>query len=62
VFKGFSGVAVEHLENGRTLLQAYSLFFVGTAVIGIPALLLCIRLATRKYGLANGAERPRDAT
>ena len=62
VFKGFSGVAVEHLENGRTLLQAYSLFFVGTAVIGIPALLLCIRLATRKYGPANGAEEPRGAT
>ena len=59
VFKGFSGVVVEHLENGRTLLQAYSLFFVGTAVIGIPALLLCIRLATRKYG--PGAEGPRDA-
>ena len=50
VFKGFSGVAVEHLETGRTLLQAYSLFFVGTALIGIPALLLCIRLAMRKHG------------
>ncbi|HEX7801135.1 MAG TPA: MFS transporter [Pseudoxanthomonas sp.] len=62
VFKGFSGVAVEHLENGRTLLEAYSLFFVGTAVIGIPALLLCIRLATRKYGPANGAEGSRGAT
>jgi PAT family beta-lactamase induction signal transducer AmpG len=60
VFKGFSGVAVEYLENGRTLLQAYSLFFVATAVIGIPALLLCIRLATRKYG--PGVEGPRGAT
>lgn len=62
VFKGFSGVAVEHLENGRTLLQAYSLFFVGTAIIGIPALLLCIRLATRKYGPADGGTGPRGAT
>lgn len=62
VFKGFSGVAVEHLESGRTLLQAYSLFFVGTALIGIPAFLLCIRLATRKYGPAGGGTGPRGAT
>ncbi|MET0755075.1 MAG: MFS transporter [Pseudoxanthomonas sp.] len=62
VFKGFSGLAVEHLEAGRTLLQAYSLFFVGTAVIGIPALLLCIRLATRKYGPASGDTGSREAT
>ncbi|RYD16364.1 MAG: MFS transporter [Lysobacteraceae bacterium] len=48
VFKGLSGVAVETLENGRTLLEAYSLFFVGTALIGIPAVLLCIVLATRR--------------
>jgi PAT family beta-lactamase induction signal transducer AmpG len=50
MLKGFSGVAVEHLETGRTLLEAYSLFFVGTALIGIPALLLCIRLTMRKHG------------
>ena len=62
VFKGFSGVAVEHLETGRTLLQAYSLFFVGTALIGIPAFLLCIRLATRKYGPAGGRTGPGGAT
>jgi PAT family beta-lactamase induction signal transducer AmpG len=62
VFKGFSGVAVEHLESGRTLLQAYSLFFVGTALIGIPAFLLCIRLATRKYGPADGGTGSRGAT
>lgn len=61
VFKGFSGVAVEHLESGRTLLQAYSLFFVGTALIGIPAFLLCIRLATRKYGPADSGTGPRGA-
>ncbi|SDR07658.1 MFS transporter [Pseudoxanthomonas sp. CF125] len=62
VFKGFSGVAVEHLETGRTLLQAYSLFFVGTAVIGIPALLLCIRLVTRKYGPEDGGTGSQRAT
>lgn len=50
MLKGFSGVAVEHLETGRTLLEAYSLFFVGTALVGIPALLLCIRLTMRKHG------------
>ena len=36
VLKGLSGVAVESLESGRTLLEAYSLFFVGTALVGIP--------------------------
>lgn len=54
MLKGFSGVAVEHLETGRTLLEAYSLFFVGTALIGIPALLLCIRLTMRNHGPTDG--------
>jgi len=48
VLKGLSGVAVEHLAIDRSLLEAYSLFFVGTAVLGIPALLLCIVLAIRR--------------
>lgn len=48
VLKGLSGVAVEHLEVGRSLLEAYSLFFAGTALIGLPALLLCLLLAFRK--------------
>ena len=47
VLKGFSGVTVESLEAGRTLLEAYALFFIGTALVGIPALLLCL-LLTRK--------------
>jgi len=50
VLKGFSGVAVETLESGRTLIEAYALFFIGTALIGIPALLLCFLLAKRKPG------------
>jgi PAT family beta-lactamase induction signal transducer AmpG len=54
MLKGFSGVVVEHLETGRTLLEAYSLFFVGTALIGIPALLLCIRLTMRDHGPSDG--------
>ena len=54
MLKGFSGVVVERLETGRTLLEAYSLFFVGTALIGIPALLLCIRLTMRNHGPVDG--------
>ncbi|KAB8314208.1 AmpG family muropeptide MFS transporter [Tolypothrix campylonemoides VB511288] len=47
--KGLSGVAIERLEaGGRTLLEAYSLFFLGTALLGIPALLLCLLLAARR--------------
>ncbi len=46
--KGLSGVAVEHLEVGRNLFDAYSLFFIGTALIGIPAFVLCLLLAVRK--------------
>lgn len=48
VLKGFSGVAVEQLDVGRSLLEAYSLFFVGTALVGIPALVLCVALVRRK--------------
>jgi PAT family beta-lactamase induction signal transducer AmpG len=47
VLKGLSGWAVEQLEVGRSLLEAYSLFFTATAVVGIPALLLCLALARR---------------
>jgi len=57
VFKGLSGVAVETLEGGRTLLEAYSLFFVGTALVGIPAVLLCIVLATRRTKTIVAAPR-----
>ncbi|MFC3814362.1 AmpG family muropeptide MFS transporter [Lysobacter sp. GCM10012299] len=55
LLKGLSGVAVEHFEVGRSLLDAYSLFFVGTALIGVPALLLCLILAMRRPGAAPGA-------
>jgi MFS transporter, PAT family, beta-lactamase induction signal transducer AmpG len=43
--KGFSGVMVEQLASGRTLLQGYALFFIGAGLLGIPALILCIVLA-----------------
>lgn len=58
VLKGFSGVAVEKLEVGRTLLDAYALFFVGTALAGIPALLLCIWLVRHARAVAKSAAQP----
>lgn len=47
VLKGLSGVAVEQLAVGRTLIDGYALFFLCTALAGIPALLLCLVLARR---------------
>lgn len=44
LLKGFSGLAVQSLSEGRSLMEAYALFFVGTALIGIPALVLCLLL------------------
>lgn len=43
--KGFSGVMVESLASGRTLLEGYALFFISAAILGIPAMILCILLA-----------------
>ena len=43
--KGFSGMTVQHLAQGRTLLEGYALFFVATALLAIPVLLLCLALA-----------------
>lgn len=47
VLKGFSGVAVESLQAATTLLDGYALFFIGTALAGLPALLLCLVLGRR---------------
>jgi PAT family beta-lactamase induction signal transducer AmpG len=44
ILKGFSGSIVEHLAQGRTLMDGYALYFVGCGLIGIPALLLCLLL------------------
>ena len=49
LLKGLSGLAIEHLEAaGRSLMEAYALFFAFTAAVGLPALLLCAVLALRK--------------
>jgi PAT family beta-lactamase induction signal transducer AmpG len=43
--KGFSGAIVESLQQGRSLLEAYALFYLLAAALGLPAILLCIVLA-----------------
>jgi len=53
VLKGFSGVAVETLQVGHGQIGGYALFFLGTALTGIPALLLCLLLARRIRGATD---------
>ena len=48
ILKGFSGVVVESLNQGRSLLDAYALFYLLSAVVGLPAIILCIVLALRR--------------
>ena len=57
--KGFSGVMVERLAAGRTLLEGYALFFIICGLLGVPALILCIVLAraTRQPERAPAAIR-----
>jgi PAT family beta-lactamase induction signal transducer AmpG len=43
--KGFSGVMVEWLATGRSLLEGYALFFIGAGLLCVPALVLCVVLA-----------------
>src|SRR5579863_2808499 len=42
--KSFSGFIVEALEPGRSLLDAYALFYVASALVAIPAVALCFVL------------------
>ncbi len=59
VLKGFSGQAVEALQAaaGGNVMQGYAWFFLGTALVGIPALVLCFVLnrATSRRRLAAAA-------
>jgi PAT family beta-lactamase induction signal transducer AmpG len=43
--KGFSGAIVESLQHGRSLLDAYALFYLLAAALGLPAIVLCLVLA-----------------
>ena len=45
ILKGFSGAIVESLQHGRTLLDAYALFYLLAAALGLPAIVLCVVLA-----------------
>ena len=49
--KGFSGVVVEGLEQSYPLMTAYALFFAGTALVGVPAVILCWFLERRNQRL-----------
>ena len=40
--KGFSGAIVEGLQHGRSQLEAYALFYLLAASIGLPAVVLCL--------------------
>ncbi|HEV7228784.1 AmpG family muropeptide MFS transporter [Brevundimonas sp.] len=53
--KGFSGLAVETLQAGRTEMEGFALFFAGTAAVGIPALILCWMLQYRTKKQAREA-------
>jgi PAT family beta-lactamase induction signal transducer AmpG len=45
MLKGLSGVAVESLTAATgSLLDGYAWFFIGTAILGVPAFLLCLWL------------------
>ena len=54
--KGFSGVAVESLEQAYPLMTAYALFFAATAMVGIPAVVLCWILERRNRRLRAQVE------
>ena len=47
LLKGLSGVAVETLQASHGEIGGYALFFLGTALAGVPALLLCLWLSRR---------------
>ncbi|HEY8573502.1 AmpG family muropeptide MFS transporter [Phenylobacterium sp.] len=47
VLKGFSGATVETLGRSYDQMTAYAIFFTGTAIVGIPALILCLVLGQR---------------
>lgn len=46
--KGFSGQVVDFLSAGRNLMEAYAIFFALSAMIGIPAFILCLFLVRDK--------------
>lgn len=57
VLKGFSGLAVQKLSETHALMESYAIFFLGTALIGVPALLLCILLVRSNTKLPKPSSR-----
>lgn len=57
VLKGFSGLVVQKLSETHALLESYAIFFLGTALIGIPALLLCILLVRSNTKLPSASKQ-----
>jgi len=55
--KGFSGAVVDALDQGRTLMQAYAIFYVGAGLIAIPALILCVILTRQRVDEPSGSGR-----
>jgi PAT family beta-lactamase induction signal transducer AmpG len=45
--KGFSGAIVEALQHGRSHLEAFALFYLLAAALGLPAIGLCLLLSRR---------------
>jgi PAT family beta-lactamase induction signal transducer AmpG len=45
--KGFSGAIVEALQHGRSHLEAFALFYLLAAALGLPAIGLCLVLSRR---------------
>lgn len=52
--KGFSGLAVQTLSADYGLMKAYAIFFIAAGLIGVPAILLFLLLASQR--------RPRPVT
>lgn len=53
VLKGFTGMVVDGLKGDLGLFNAYSVFFIGTAIIAVPCLILCWRM--RQKGVFSAA-------
>jgi PAT family beta-lactamase induction signal transducer AmpG len=46
VLKGMSGALVDYLSHhGQTLMAAYGMFFIISAALGVPGVILCLVLA-----------------
>lgn len=51
--KGFSGAVVDGLNQSRTLMESYAIFYVGAGAVAVPALVLCLILAARHKAAAD---------